>query len=435
MRIVQLTPGTGNFYCGTCLRDNALVAALRNQGHDAVLLPMYLPHFVDEASMADEATLFFGGINVYLQQKSAFFRGAPEWLDRVFDSRALLRRAALRAGMTSARDLGDLTLSMLRGEEGRQAKEIEKVIAWLGKPEHRPDVVSLSNALLIGLARRIKEALGVPVVCTLQGEDSFLDALPEPERCWDALRERARDVALFVPVSCYYGEVMRERMSLAPAQMELVYNGINPEGYAPADAELPQSPVIGFLARMHPSKGLEALVEAFIQLRARGSVPGVQLRVAGGQTAEDAEFVGRLKERLEAAGCGACVEFLANPDRAAKQAWLQGLSVLSVPALYGESFGLYLLEAWASGVPVVQPRHAAFPELIEATGGGVLYDPEEPEALVGALESVLNDSARLAAMGQCGRRAVQERFTSETMARDFARVCERAVTSNSFAQP
>ena len=223
MRIVQLTPGTGNFYCGTCLRDNTLVAALRREGHDAVLLPMYLPHFVDEESVAEEnAPLFFGGINVYLQQKSAFFRNSPAWLDRWLDSPALLRRAAARSGMTSARDLGELTLSMLQGEEGRQAKELEKVIAWLSRKENRPDVVCLSNVLLVGLARRIRQALDVPVVCTLQGEESFVDALPEPERCWQALRERAGDVSLFVAVSRYYGEVMTRRLGLAPERVEVV---------------------------------------------------------------------------------------------------------------------------------------------------------------------------------------------------------------------
>ena len=427
MRIVQLTPGTGNFYCGTCLRDNALVAALRMQGHDAVLLPMYLPHFVDEESVAEDAPLFFGGINVYLQQKSAFFRNSPAWLDRWLDAPALLNRAASRAGMTSARDLGDLTLSMLLGESGRQAKELEKVIAWLSKSENRPDVVSLSNVLLIGLARRIRQALKVPVVCTLQGEDSFVDALPEPDLCWRALRERAKDVSVFVAVSRYYREVMMERLRLAPERVKVVYNGVNLDGYAPADSGLTKPPVIGYLARMHPSKGLDVLVESFIRLKERGRISALRLRIAGGQTAEDKRFVDRLRERLRAAGYEEFVEFLPNLDRAAKLAFLRTLSVLSVPATYGEAFGLYVIEAMASGVPVVQPAHAAFPELIEATGGGILYKHEDPAALALALEEALGDPTRLAEMGRCGRRKVREKFTSEAMAHAFAEVCERAL--------
>ncbi|MCX6967132.1 MAG: glycosyltransferase family 4 protein [Verrucomicrobia bacterium] len=426
MRIVQLTPGTGNFYCGTCLRDNALVAALRKHGHDAVLLPMYLPHFVDETSEAADAPLFFGGINVYLQQKSVLFRNTPAWLDRLLDAPALLHRAALRAGMTSAQDLGDLTLSMLLGEDGRQAKELEKVIAWLSKKENRPDVVSLSNALLIGLARRIRQALQIPVVCSLQGEDSFLDALPEPELCWQALRERTADVSIFIPVSQYYAGVMARRLDLAPERVAVVYNGIQLDGYAPAASGPPASPVIGYLARMHPSKGLDVLVHAFIQLKTRGRIPGVRLRIAGGQTAGDKPFVDGLQEQLRAAGCGECVEFLPNLDRPAKQAFLRTLSVLSVPATYGESFGLYLLEALASGVPVVQPAHAAFPELVAATGGGIVYEPGDPRALGLALETALSEPTRLAQWGRCGMQQVREKFTSEAMARSFAEVCERA---------
>ena len=427
MRIVQLTPGTGNFYCGTCLRDNTLVAALRREGHDAVLLPMYLPHFVDEESVAEEnAPLFFGGINVYLQQKSAFFRNSPAWLDRWLDSPALLRRAAARSGMTSARDLGELTLSMLQGEEGRQAKELEKVIAWLSRKENRPDVVCLSNVLLVGLARRIRQALDVPVVCTLQGEESFVDALPEPERCWQALRERAGDVSLFVAVSRYYGEVMTRRLGLAPERVEVVYNGIHLDGYVPA-ASLPNPPVIGYFARMHPCKGLDVLVQAFLHLTARKRIPRVRLRIAGEQTAEDGRFVNQLQEDLRATRHAESVQFLPNLDRLAKQTFLGSLSVLSVPATYGESFGLYVLEALASGVPVVQPAHAAFPELIEATGGGMLCKPGDPEALALALEEALGNPVRLAEMGRCGRRQVREKFSSTTMARGFAAVCERAL--------
>ena len=117
MRIILLTPGTGSFYCGTCMRDNALALALRSQGHDALMVPLYLPPTLDEASSAENAPLFYGGINVYLQQKAGLFRKTPRWVDRLFDAPALLQGAARRAGMTQAHELGDLTLSMLRGED------------------------------------------------------------------------------------------------------------------------------------------------------------------------------------------------------------------------------------------------------------------------------------------------------------------------------
>src|SRR5215472_522525 len=156
MRIIQLTPGTGSFYCGTCIRDNALVVALRALGQDALMVPMYLQPTLDEASGAEGAPLFYGGVNVYLQQKFGLFRKTPRWLDRLFDSPGMLEAAARRAGMTRASQLGDLTVSTLRGEEGRQVKELDRLVEWLASSDGRADVVCLSNILLIGLARRIK---------------------------------------------------------------------------------------------------------------------------------------------------------------------------------------------------------------------------------------------------------------------------------------
>ena len=426
MRIVQLTPGTGNFYCGACLRDNALVRALRRMGHDAVLLPMYLPHFVDEESMADDGTLFFGGINVYLQQKLAFFRRAPAWIDRLFNAAPLLRLAAAQAGMTSARDLGEMTISMALGESGRQAKELEKVVSWLAQEENRPEVVSLSNLLLIGLARCIREKLGVPVICTLQGEDSFIDSLPDAERCWDLLRARTADVTMFVAVSQYYKETLCKRLRLAPERVSVVHNGISLDGYAPAAQREDAPPVIGFLARMHPGKGLDLLVRAFIALKRRGDGTGVRLRIAGSCMPADRPFVGELRHQLRQAGCERDVEFLPNLDRAEKQAFLQTLNVLSVPAP-GESFGLYVIEALAAGVPVVLPADGAFPELVKATGGGILCAPGDAEALAATLEEAIGERSRLAAMGAQGRAVVSEKFTSEAMAGAFAAVCQKAL--------
>src|SRR5437764_13974135 len=110
MRIVLLTAGTGSFHCGTCMRDNALITEIRRQGHDAILVPLYLPMVLDEKSAAEGSPLFYGGINVYLQQKTGIFRGTPRVLDKVLDSPAILKMAAKKAGMTSARELGEITL-------------------------------------------------------------------------------------------------------------------------------------------------------------------------------------------------------------------------------------------------------------------------------------------------------------------------------------
>jgi glycosyltransferase involved in cell wall biosynthesis len=410
-------------YCGGCLRDNALVAALRKLGHQVLMVPLYLPLTLDEEDQSAGTPLFFGGISVYLEQKSPLFRGAPGWLHDLFASRRLLQWAAGKAAKTRAADLGELTLSMLRGEAGNQAREIEALITWL-KTQPKPDVLCLSNALLIGMARRLKTELRVPVACALQGEDFFLDALPESHRaaCWQALAERATEVDLFIAPSRYFGNLMRERLGLPADRVQVVHNGINLDGYQ-AEVQSPKSkvqsagvPILGFFARMCREKGLDTLVEAYIVLRQRGRVGNLKLRVGGSCGPADGAFVDSLRARLRASGLLGDVEFHPNLDRASKLAMLRSLSVFSVPALYGEAFGLYVIEALAAGVPVVQPRTAAFPELIEATGGGVLCAPGDARALAEAVEELLLDRARARALGEAGRQAVTKRFSAAAMA-------------------
>ena len=181
MRIAQFTPGAGdNTYCENCLRDAALVEALRKLGHEVLMIPLYLPLRVDERERLSNAPIFFGGINVYLQQQSAIFRKTPRWIDRIFDLKKLLEWASGRSGMVNAHVLGQTTISMLQGEYGRQVKELERLVRWLNKKENRPDIVCLSNVLLAGMAGRIRQTTGTPVVCLLQDEDKFLNELASP---------------------------------------------------------------------------------------------------------------------------------------------------------------------------------------------------------------------------------------------------------------
>ncbi len=431
MNLVQITPGAGGMYCGNCFRDNALVAALRRRGHEVLMVPLYLPMTLDEESQAAGVPTFFGGINVYLQQQSAFFRRVPKWLHALLDSPFLLKLAAGRAAKTRAADVGELSLSMLRGEEGNQVRELDELVAWL-KTQPRPDVVLLSNALLVGFTRKLKAELGCKVVCNLQGEDAYLDSMPSPlrEQVWALLAERCRDCDLFLAPSRYFGDTMARRLSLLPEKVKVVFNGISLDGYSDkwqvtgdtgaseaglSPATRHPSPTLGYFARMCRDKGLDLLVETFIELKRRGTVPGLKLKVGGGCGPGDEPFVAQLKAHLRRAGCLGDVEFHPNLTREQKVSFLQSLTVFSVPALYGEGFGLYLIEALAAGVPVVQPRHAAFPELVEATGGGVIAE-SNAAALAAAIEALLLDPARARALGEAGRHAVRERFTMEQMA-------------------
>ncbi len=440
MNLLQLTPGAGGMFCGNCLRDNALVAALRKRGHQVLMVPLYLPLRLDEPDQSAGTPVFFSGIKVYLGQKSAFFRGAPGWLRDVFDSRTLLQWAGGKAARTRPQDLGELTLSMLHGETGNQAREIEELLAWL-KRQPRPDVICLSNALLLGMANRLKRELGAPLICSLQGEDTFLDALPEPYRaqCWQTLAERAPVVDGFVAPSGYFGDLMRKRLGFPAEKLQVVFNGIDLSGYGhecrvSGDAQVVASgpstlfthhasrlthhspPVLGFFARMCHEKGLDTLVEAYVILRQRGRIKDLKLRIGGSCGPADEPGVESLRRRLGAAGLLGEVEFSPNLDRAGKLAFLKSLTVFSVPALYGEAFGLYVIEALAAGVPVVQPRTAAFPELVEATGGGVLCPPGDPQALAQAIERLLLDPQQVRALGKTGKSAVFQQFSAEAMA-------------------
>lgn len=404
-----------------------MVKAMSAQGHEAMMLPMYLPHVVDEEEAGEGQPLFFGGINVYLQQKSGLFRHTPKWFDRMFNSKWLLKWAAGKSDMTKAKDLGELAVSMIAGEQGKQLKEIEHLVTWL-KEHEIPDVVSLSNVMLIGLVRRLKEELGCKVVCTMQGEDTYLDSLVEPYRteCWKLLKERAVDVDRFIAVSDYHGAIMQERMGLDEHKVRRVWNGINLEGYAIGDG-IVDPPVIGYLARMCHPKRLHVLVDAFIRLKEMGTVPGVRLHVAGSMNDSDKAYVEEQKAKLEKAGVLGDVKFMPNLTHEEKLAFFKELSVFSVPATYGESFGLYVIEAWAAGVPVVQPRHGAFVELMERTGGGMLCEADDVEALAKGLGEVLRDTENGRALGLKAREVVLQEFSVERMTEQVLDVMQEVV--------
>lgn len=388
------------------------------------MLPLYLPLTLDETDETRGGRIFYSGINVYLQQKSAVFRAAPDWFHRLFASRKLLDLAAGNAASTQPGDVGELTISMLNGENGNQARELQELITWL-KGE-RPDVISLSNALLVGMARQIKRELNVPVICSLQGEDIFLNAMPDGlrERAWNTTAERASDVDLFIAPSHYFAEFMRERLRLPANKIRVVYNGINLDGYGRTKSSDPNQPImLGFFARMCREKGVDTIVDAFIELRKRASVPNLRLKIGGSCSPNDQKVVDEQKDKLHKAALEGAVEFYPNLSREQKLEFLHSLTLFSVPAMYGEAFGLYLIEAWAASVPVIQPRHAAFPELLKQTAGGILYDPQKPGALADAIQSLAFDPQKARELGESGRRAVTEKFQVKHLAQNIADIC------------
>jgi glycosyltransferase involved in cell wall biosynthesis len=423
MRIAYITAGAAGMYCGSCMHDNTLAAALRAAGHDALLIPTYTPIRTDEEDVSQKR-VFFGGINVYLQQKSSFFRHTPWTLDRLLDARWLLRWVSRFAVKTEASQLGELTLSMLKGEAGNQRKEVDKLVAWLAE-EVRPDIVHLTNVILSGMVPELKRRLGVPILGELQGDDIFLEALPEPFRgqALALIHEHCMQMNGFVATCGYYADFMAGYLGLPRERIDVVYPGLNLAGHGGARVERNGPPfTIGYFARICPEKGLHVLVEAFRILRQTPGAPPCRLRISGWLGPQYRPYLDELQKQLRSRGLADSFEYVESPDHASKVRFLQSLDVLSVPTTYREPKGLYVLEALANGVPVVQPRHGSFPELIEATGGGLLVAPGDPADLARGLRQMLDDAEGRRRMGAAGQQAVAERFGAETMARQTVEV-------------
>ena len=429
MKIAHLTPSSGDtFYCENCQRDIALVNAMQKMEHEILLMPMYLPINADKKDLPTSSPIFFGGVNVYLQQKLSIFRKTPRWLDNLFDNPKLLQWAGRQAGMTSAKDLAETTISMLQGNHGKQVKELNRLVDWLALEENRPDIVTLSNVLLIGLVKPIKEKLGVPVLCLLQDEDGFVDGLGSPyaKQSWDIITELAKDIDLFISVSKYYSDIMQDRLSLEQDSLEVVRMGISLDGYIPKETHS-HVPTIGYLSRSCSERGLDTLVDAFIILKKNDKLKNAKLRISGGITKADIQFIDSLKQRLTKEGFIDDVDFLSDFSKKTKYEFLNSLSVMCVPEKSPVAYGLYVLEALASGVPVVEPAIGVFPELIELTGGGVLYNENNAESLAKALEPLLLDPDYAHKLGQKGKEAIVKTLNVENNARELIRIYERVV--------
>jgi glycosyltransferase involved in cell wall biosynthesis len=416
MKILYLTGGAGQMYCGSCLRDNALATELLARGHDVTLLPVYTPTLTDEPNVSYDK-VFFGGVSVYLEQYLPIFRKSPKWLDGIWDSKPMLSFASRRSISTSPKMLGEMTVSMLKGEAGFQQKEISKMLDWLNV-EGKPDVISLPYTLLLGLAKPLKEALDKPLLCTLQGEDLFLDGLEEPYRSESKqlINEHLKYIDAFISVSQYYAEFMPRYLGVPAEKIRVVPLGINLEGYSTKERDPSQPFTIGFFARVAPEKGLHVLAETYRQLRKTSRLESARLSAAGYLAPEHRSYLSEIQEAMNQAELGSEFKYEGVLDRQQKIAFLQSIDVLSVPATYNEPKGIFLLEAMACGVPVVQPRRGGFTEVVKRTGGGLLVEPDNVDALAEALLKLATDSELRASLGQSGFKKVREHYSVARMA-------------------
>lgn len=403
-------------YCGSCLRDNAMATELLARGHDVLLLPVYTPTFTDEPNVSRDHVVL-GGISAYLEQYVPLFRKTPGWLDRLWDSKTVLSLASRKSISTNPKMLGEMTVSVLKGEDGFQRKEIYKLIDWL-KGEAPPDVINLPYTLLIALAKPLKAALNCPVVCTLQGEDLFLDGLEEPYRreALDLIQKQIKNVDLFLSVSKYYAKFMPRYLGIPGEKIRVVPLGINPQGFELREQNSDRPFTVGFLARVAPEKGLHVLAEAYRILRQSDDLPQARLEVAGYMAPDCKPYLAEIEAHLKEAKLAGEFHYRGVLDRAEKIAFLRQLDVLSIPATYDEPKGVSLLEAMACGVPLVQPRRGGFTEIIETTGGGLLVEPDDVESLAKGIREIYRNKDLSVTLGANGFRGVREHYSAAHMA-------------------
>ena len=373
--IIYLTAGAGGMFCGSCLHDNALAAALTKSGWQVQLVPTYTPIRTDESDVSVDHVLF-GGLNVYLQQKIPLFRHLPAWVDSFLDHPGLIRRVTASAMNTDAKTLGSLAHSMLQGEKGNQRKEVRRVCTWL--ESQNPSLLVFSNILIGGCIESIKRQIKVPVLVTLQGDDVFLDSLLDPwrSRCIDRIRQIAESVDGFIVHSDFFRDYMADYFSIPPAKFHVTPLGIDTTDFESLDETRskdtsPDQVTIGYLARLAPEKGLANLVDAALRLDL-DRLPPVQLKIAGWLGPDQTDYAEEQWARLDATAWRDRYEYLGAVDRRQKLDFFRDIDLFCVPTAYQEPKGLYAIEAMAAGVPIVASNHGAFPELIKSSGGGCL---------------------------------------------------------------
>ena len=410
MKILSVTAGAAGMYCGSCARDNALAVELLARGHDVTLIPVYTPTRTDEPNVSRKRVLF-GGISVYLQQYAPLLRTAPRFLDRLWDSPSVIQAFAGRAVSNDPKLLGDLTISMLRGEDGVLRREFDKLVEWT-RDEPRPDVINLPNSLLIAMAAPLRRALKTPICCTLQGEELFLDGLVPPYRqqAIELIQRQVDAVDQFIAVSEYEAAFMARFLEIPSARISIVPLGINMTGYERRVRDKGLF-TIGYFARISPEKGLHVLADAYTRFARRIGHSPTRLEAAGFLMKGCEGYLKDVEARLEKAGLSSNFTYHGSVDRAGKLDFLGRLSVLSVPATYDEPKGMFLLEAMASGVPVVQPARGAFTEIVQKTGGGILVDPQNPSSLEDGLHTLWRERRMMDALSERAYQGVRAHYT------------------------
>ena len=454
MKILFITTGSGDsFYCGNCLRDVSYAKALMDYGHEVIFMPLYMPVRIPGNSNPKNSNsknsnpknsssennnsgspVFFGAIGFFVAQQWFKNKGLPGWLRKWFNKPYFMKLAASRAGSTRVKGLEEHTLSMIEGNNTAFKVEAKKLTAWI--KTDMPDIIHLSNSLIIGLAPVLKAEFDIPVVCSLQDEDTWIDNMEDGyrQRAWNGILNNSKYLDGLVTVSHFYRRKIKEILPDLP-DIEIVYTGysgnsghdtvtkvdakakakVNAKAGVKVDAKAKTEagPVIGFLSRMSYSYGLDILAEAFIILKKRNTIPGLRLHIAGGLTSDNNKFIKNIKQILKPYDKYVHIEE-GTCDKTDTSIFLSEISVLSVPLRIEEAFCFFLCEAFASGIPVIQPDIGSCREVVGTAGK--IYTPNIPFALADELEKVLSDNGTMLRLQKEAISVSRNRFGPEAMA-------------------
>lgn len=424
MKIVYLITGSGgSFYCGNCYRDMIYLRAIRKvPGITASAIPLYLPPDNTNIETGLDKNVFFGAISMFLREKVPFLRNMPVFLDKLFDSAPMLKMAAKRAGTTRTEGLEDMTLNMIKGEKAFPEKELQRLIDYLSK-DGKPDIIHLSNALIIGLARRLKKKMNVKIVCSLLNEDDWINEMAEPyqSNAWKLISKEAGNVDIFLTPSLYYKNLFISKTGISPDNFHVVPLGIDP-GELTKVVRSNNWPSIGYFCRINSQNGFDKIVDAFIELRSDNRLPGLTLHVSGGFTGDDKPFIAEQIRKIKSAGLKSSVRIYSEFQGNSKQEFFSNIDIMSVPVRKHDGYGLYILEGNAAGVPVVQPATGAFPEIIERTKGGITYCPDDVAGLAAALLKLLLANDLRAKLSVDGKANVLGQLSLDKMSEGLSKV-------------
>jgi glycosyltransferase involved in cell wall biosynthesis len=424
MKIVYLITGSGgSFYCGNCYRDMIYLRAIRKvPGTKATAIPLYLPPDGPDVETGLDKNVFFGAISMYLREKVPFLRNMPVFIDKLVDSAPMLRMAARRAGTTRTEGLEEMTLNMIRGEKAFPEKELQRLVDYLSR-DGKPDIIHLSNALIIGLARQIKNKMNVKIVCSLLNEDDWINEMAEPfqSRAWRLISKEAPNVDAFLTPSKYYKELFIGKTGIKGDNFHVVPLGFDPGNLSKIE-NAARWPSIGYFCRINAQNGFDKLVDAFIELKSNNELPGLTLHVSGGYTSDDKPFIAKQMRKIKAKGFSSFIRIYPEFHGDSKQEFFSNIDVMSVPVRKHDGYGLYILEANSAGIPVVQPATGAFPEIIERTSGGITYSHDNVSDLAKNLLILLKDKDLRSKLGKQGKEKVLNELSLEKMSEGLSKV-------------